>query len=93
MPQRILLPSLGKTTGGLRAAPRLDTLRGKTVGFVDNGWWSFGVTCADWQRALVEQHGVKRVVTRKKPSSTPLPPQEIDKMAAEVDAVIVGLGN
>jgi hypothetical protein len=74
-------------------APRLDTLKGKTVGFISNGKEGTKGFFTHLERMLKEDHGVAKVVFRTKSNySAPADPH----IAAEVrqwDAVISGLGD
>lgn len=76
-----------------RPAPRLDSLSGKTVGFISNGKEGAKEFFAHLDRLLREQYGVAEVVTRVKSNySAPADPH----IAAEIgkwDAVVTGIGD
>jgi hypothetical protein len=84
-------PGIAPPTGQL--APRLDTLKGKTVGFISNGKEGTKGFFTHLERMLKEDYGVANVVLRTKsnysaPADAPI--------AAEIktwDAVISGLGD
>ena len=73
---------------------RLDTLAGKVVGFIDNAKPNFDHLVDDLGRILMTQHGVTRVITRRKSSaSIPAKTQVIDELAQQCDLVITGSGD
>ncbi len=79
--------------GGL-LAPRLDTLRGKTVAFLDNNKLQpsnrYFALLGQW---LQEREGVKTVLYAQKPFFTRPARDEILKpLMSQADAVITGLG-
>ncbi len=80
-----------KTTA--RLAPRLDDLTGKTVGFIDNGWWSMRLLFDMLEVDLKERHGVARVIRQDKSKSSPVPRPQLEALAKECDAVVTALGN
>ena len=64
----------------------LDGLAGKVIGFIDNSKPNF--------HYLVEEHGVKSVVLRRKRSASQgLPEDAMNDLVAQVDAVITGSGD
>lgn len=72
----------------------LDKLAGKTVAFIDNSKPNFRYLVEDLARVLMEKHGVKQVLTRRKRSaSIGLAENQLDELAAEADAVITGSGD
>jgi hypothetical protein len=74
------------------AFPR--SLAGRTVGFIDNNKANFDRLVGDMTVLLTEQHGVKRVVHRKKANaSTPAPPEILAELAKECDLVLAGSGD
>ena len=76
-----------------RPAPRLDTLAGKTVGFISNGKEGTKGFFGHLEQMLKDDYGVAEVVFRTKSNySAPADPP----IAAEIknwDAVISGLGD
>lgn len=69
-------------------------LTGKTVGFIDNGWRSFGVAVPRLQELLRERHGAAQFILYKKPWLTrPLAEDMFQDLVTRADAVVVGLGN
>ena len=72
----------------------LDSLAGKVIGFIDNSKPNFHYLVEDLSRVLVEQHGVKGVVLRRKRSASQgLSEAVMDKLVGQVDAVITGSGD
>ena len=72
----------------------LDTLAGKVVGFIDNSKPNFNHLVEDLSRVLVEEHGVKAVVKRRKRSASQgLAREVMDELVGQVDAVITGSGD
>ena len=90
---RVLDPTPEKAPPAGRLAPRLDTLEGKTIGFISNGKEGTKGFFGHLDRVLREEYGVARVVSRTKSNySAPADPP----IGAEItswDAVISGLGD
>ena len=77
------------------AAPRLDTLAGKTIGLLDISKPGGSVFLDHLERLLKENHGVAHVVRATKPTFTkPAPAAIIEQLiAAHCDAVIEALAD
>ena len=72
----------------------LDSLAGKVIGFIDNSKPNFNYLVEDLTRILIEKHGVKTVISRRKRSaSIGAPDAVIDELVAQADAVIAGSGD
>lgn len=72
----------------------LDSLRGKTVGFIDNSKPNFHHLVDDLADLLVEKYGVANVVKQRKHSaSIPAPETLMADLVAQCDAVITGSGD
>ena len=72
----------------------LATLRGKTVGFIDNSKPNFSQLADDLSALLLERYGAARVIKRaKRGAAMPAPAAIIDELAAECDLVITGSGD
>lgn len=90
---RVLNPVGEKKAKGVKCelAPRLDTLKGKVVGIIDDGAGK-----AYFQRIeelLQEQARVARIIRKLRPHlSQPSPIALIDEMVKNANAVIVGVG-
>ena len=82
----------GPETGD--AEPKLATLSGKIVGFIDNAKPNFNHLVDDLADLLVSNYGVKRVIKRRKSSaSIPAPDEIVRELADECDLVITGSGD
>ena len=72
----------------------LDQLAGKTIGFIDNSKPNFNYLAEDLSRLLIEKHGVKQVVMRRKRSASQgLSESVMNELVEQVDAVITGSGD
>ncbi len=72
----------------------LDGLAGKTIGFIDNSKPNFNYLVEDLSQLLMEKHGVKAVIKRRKRSASQgLPDAAMDELVAQTDAVITGSGD
>ena len=80
---------------GPRLARRtLDSLRGKTVGFIDNAKPNFNFLVDDLAAELTTKHGVKAVIKRRKRgASIPADESMIREIADACDLVITGSGD
>jgi len=78
-----------------KPAPRLDTLRGKTVALLDISKPGGSVFLDRLEKLLVEKHGVARVVRESKPTFTkPAPAEVLDRIRrAQVHAAIEALAD
>jgi hypothetical protein len=99
MPQiTILLPHGEVDTGDTRRAARLASLRGKRIGFLDNGLWrSMRIFGDELARVLTQDAGIagSEVVDSgpKHGADSKDYQQRLQALAARVDAVVSGLGN
>jgi len=94
----ILLPH-GEVDGShaLRA-PRLASLRGKRIGFLDNGLWrSMRILGDEMSKVLTETHGIAGSEVADSGPMHGADPHDyrarLQSLAARVDAVVSGLGN
>jgi hypothetical protein len=72
----------------------LDGLVGKVIGFIDNSKPNFNLLVEDVAQILIEKHGVKSVVKRRKKSASQGAPAAVmSELVAQVDAVIAGSGD
>ena len=72
----------------------LDSLAGKVVGFIDNSKPNFHLLVEDLSQILLEKHGVKSIVNRRKKSASQGAPEAVlNELVAEADAVITGSGD
>ena len=90
----VYLPDVDQEDRKKRVAPRLDTLAGKTIGLLNNGWRSLDITYREFDRVLREKFEVSRVIEKRKAvPSRPMPEQDLKELIADADGVIVGLGS
>ena len=89
----LLDPTAKAKAPASRLADRPGDIRGATVGFVDNGWWSLSVVLNRYRQLLAERFGITEIVHYKKKPGSPSPDKVIDELAAKCQAVIVGLGH
>ncbi len=90
---RVLDPTPEKAPPAGRLAPRLDTLEGKTVGFISNGKEGTKGFFRHLEQMLREEHGVARVVSRTKSNYSAPADKHIADEIREWDAVVTGLGD
>lgn len=70
------------------------SLRGATVGFIDNSKPNFALLADDLERLLVTRYGVARVLRHQKPNASIGAQQEvIAALARDCDVVICGSGD
>ena len=82
----------GDAPGTAKAA--LQSLAGKTVGFIDNAKPNFHVLVDDLGELLMSKYGVARVVKRRKPSaSIPAKSEIVAELSETCDVVITGSGD
>ena len=90
---RVLDPTAGQTPATGEPAPRLPTLKGKTVGFISNGKEGTKGYFAHVERLLRAELGVGNVVWRTKSNfSAPADRHIIDEIR-EWHAVVTGVGD
>ena len=82
------------TIGSHEPRRTLDRLAGKVVGFIDNGKPNFNFLADDLADFLMQKHGVRAVIKRRKRGpSVPAPDPVIKEIAEQCDAVITGSGD
>ena len=90
---RVLDPTTEKAPPAGRLAPRLDTLEGKTIGFISNGKKGTKGFFGHLERMLMEEQGVAKVVMRTKSNySAPADPDIVAEIRHWV-AAISGIGD
>ena len=91
----ILSPAAaGQTQSSSAGAAALGDFEGKVVGFIDNAKPNFNHLVDAIAAVLTKEHGVERVVRRRKrAASIPAEQQALDQLAAECDLVIAGSGD
>lgn len=89
----ILMPyAESARTDGWTEAPRLGSLRGTTVGIVNNSWRCMNVIAAELHAVLAE-YGVADVDERRISAAQTLPDADLADLASRCAAVVVGVGN
>ncbi len=95
---RILLPATTYRSAGVRLAPRPESLRGKTVGFLD-GWGQLHADGSirmyplmrELQALLEERYAIGRTIWLKKANFAQRAPQaQIAELSGAADVVING---
>ena len=94
----ILLPHGEPTGAATRLAPRLRTLSGKRVAFLDNDMWrSMHIAADELGKVLMGEYGVVETETIMMPplkgNLTPEYERRLRELSGRVDAVVSGLGN
>ena len=73
--------------------PAVGDLKGKTIGFLTNGWSSYNAMGARIREVLSERHGIAAMRTYSIPTSCAPPAGLLEQVAEECDAAIVGMAN
>jgi hypothetical protein len=73
--------------------PAVGELKGKTIGFLTNGWSSFNAMGARIAQVFGEHHGIREMRTYAIPTSCAPEPGLLERVAEECDAAIVGMAN
>jgi hypothetical protein len=89
----VLDPTAEKSAPLGERAPRLDTLAGKTVGFISNGKEGTKGFFAHLEKILKDEYGVADVVMRTKSNYSAPADAPIAEEIRNWDAVISGLGD
>jgi hypothetical protein len=90
----ILMP-YGEAPAGASGfgAARLSTLRGRTVGIVNNNWRCMDLIADELGSVLRADFGAVAVPQWEVPATQTLPPDTLEAIVAGCDAVVVGIGN
>lgn len=89
----ILVPTAPARDARKIAAGSLDTLDGKRIGIVSNGWRSMDAMVPRLTQRLKQRYGVSEVNLFKVHVNQPILADTLDKVVAGCDAAIVGLAN
>ena len=93
MSLQVLDPTAEDDAVATTHAARLTSLRGRTVGLLDNGKIRVRELLDNMEDILRAEHGVARVIRLKKPdASRPAPADVVVEMKA-VDAIISAVGD
>jgi hypothetical protein len=92
MPVITVLSPVGEMRAGSLAVPAMPaSLRGLTVGFLDNTKSNFDRLVTEMGAAMVESLGVKKIVHRKKANAaTPAAHEIVAGLAKDCDLVFAG---
>ena len=91
---RIVDPVSQPVSDDRGVAPRVDTLSGKALGFISNGWRSFDAIADQYSKVALEKYEVSEVVYRKNPSAASATPKDaIEELVSRTDAAVVGIGH
>lgn len=90
---QILDPTAEAEEEEIALAPPVGDLKGKVIGFIDNGWWSLKVALKTLEELLNKEYKPAEIIWRTKSGSKPAPDEVIDELAKKCDLVICGLGN
>lgn len=94
MPFEMMDPSGAGASATYDPAPRLATLEGASLGLLDNGKTNAAKFLNMVAEILVAEHGVADVTMyRKEALSKPAPKQVIDKLVANSDFGVTGIGD
>ena len=75
-------------------APRLDSLKGKTIGLLDIGFPNGKVFLDRVEELLKERYGVAQVIRQAKPSPTRPAKDEVrQELISDCDAIVEGLSS
>ena len=73
--------------------PAVSDLKGKTLGYLNNGWMSMAKIGQHIEDPLKTKYGLSQVIFYDVPRSTEPPPGLLDQVARECQAAIVGMAN
>ncbi len=91
---RVLDPASGPRKGEVEQAARADTIAGKRVGFLSNGWRSFDAMISHLSEIAVDKYEARGVVSLKNPNAASSTPAEtVEELVTSSDAAVVGIGH
>ncbi|MBI2525942.1 MAG: hypothetical protein HYV93_08155 [Candidatus Rokubacteria bacterium] len=90
---RVLDPRLDPEGEAPRLAPPLASLRGATVGFIDNAKIGTARFFDHLEALLRERDGVREVIRRRKPDSSRPAPREMLAELSAADAIVSAVGD
>jgi hypothetical protein len=73
--------------------PAVGDLKGKTIGFLTNGWGSYNKMGERIEEVFTERYGIKEMRTYSIPTSCAPPEGLLERVVAECDAAVVGMAN
>lgn len=90
---RIRDPRFEKAVKRASVQPTLDSLAGKTLAILNNGWTSMDAMAAHLTEALKRRYGVANVISFSVPVANPAAPAILAEAASRADFAAVGLAN
>lgn len=73
--------------------PAVGELKGKTIGFLTNGWSSYNAMGARIEQVFRDRFGIREMRTYPIPTSCAPPKELLERVADECDAAVVGMAN
>lgn len=73
--------------------PAVGDLKGKTIGFLTNGWASYNAMGARIEAVFRDRYAIKEMRTYPIPTSCAPPEGLLERVAQECDAAVVGMAN
>jgi hypothetical protein len=73
--------------------PAVGELKGKTIGFLTNGWTSYNAMGARIEQVLIDRFGIREMRTYAIPTSCAPAQGLLERVANECDAAVVGMAN
>lgn len=74
-------------------ASRVESLNGKVVALMANGWRSLDTCYDEFRNLLHERYEVSEVIEKRKLGAHPYSTEDLDDIARRADVAITGLGN
>src|SRR6202795_4738524 len=71
--------------------PAVGELKGKTIGFLTNGWASYNAMGARIEQVLIDRFGIREMRTYAIPTSCAPAEGLLARVADECDAAVVGM--
>lgn len=90
----VLDPTVDPQRPDFSAAPRLETLAGAPIGYLDNNKWNVEPLLRSLHARLEKECEVERMsYARKRLFSQPAPPETYDLLKREAAAVVTAIGD
>jgi hypothetical protein len=90
----VYVPVAPRLTEPEQARSALDSIAGKTIGFIDNSKPNFNHLADDLAELLIAKHGVKEVIKRRKRSASEGAPEAVmAELVERCDAIVTGSGD
>ena len=90
---RVLDPTYEDGVDASNRTPRLTSLKGHTIGLLDNRKYHVFELLNHMEEILLSQYGVQKIIRLQKPdASRPAPPEVVEKMK-QCEALISAVGD